>query len=92
MLILQLCTAIFKLYVSFPAYLYSFIMEFKQEELVEREIEIGGYLLQNCSLKMIADKIGISKKIVAAHIGNMMVKLKAENMEALIKLLKHIEQ
>ena len=65
-------------------------MEFKQEELVEREIEIAGYLLQGFSLKMIAEKTGLSKKLLAAHLQNMMKKLKAEDMEALIKLIKKI--
>jgi len=63
-------------------------MEFKQEELVEREIEIGGYLLQNFSLKQISEKTGLSKKLLVAHIRNMMGKLKAANMSILIKGLK----
>ena len=63
-------------------------MEFKQEELVEREIEIGGYLLENFSLKQISEKTGLSKKLLVAHIRNMRQKLKAENMEALKIILK----
>ena len=63
-------------------------MEFKQEELVEREIEIGGYLLQDLSMKQIAEKTGLSKKLLMAHIRNMMEKLKAENITTLIRLLK----
>jgi DNA-binding CsgD family transcriptional regulator len=51
-------------------------MEFKNEELVEREIEIGNYLLQNFSLKLISEKTGLSRKIIAAHIHNMMEKTK----------------
>ena len=66
-------------------------MEFKQEELVEREIEIAGYLLQDFSLKRISEKTGLSKKLLVAHIRNMMEKLKAEDMSALIKLLKITE-
>ena len=62
-------------------------MEFKNEELVEREIEIGSYLLQNFSLKLISEKTGLSRKIIAAHIHNMMKKLKAEDMVGLMKLL-----
>ncbi len=62
-------------------------MEFKHEELVDREIEIARYLLQGFSLKMIAEKTALSKKHLAAHIRNMMEKLKAENMTALIKML-----
>jgi len=63
-------------------------MEFKQEELVEREIEIAGYLVQNFSLKHICDKTGLNKKLLAAHIRNMMKKLKVEDMTALVRLLK----
>ena len=64
------------------------IMEFKQEELVEREVEIAGYLQQDFSLKQIAEKTGIGKKLLAAHVRNMMEKLKAEDLSALIRLLK----
>ena len=66
-------------------------MEFKQEELVEREIEIAGYLMQDFSLKHISETTGLSKKLLVAHIRNMMEKLKAEDMHALIKLLKVTE-
>jgi len=62
-------------------------MEFKNEELVEREIEIGRYLIQNFSLKLISEKTGLTQKLLVAHIRNMMEKLKAENIEQLIKLL-----
>jgi len=63
-------------------------MEFKQEELIEREIEIAGYLLKDFSIKLICEKTALSKKHLSAHISNMMIKLKAEDMEGLIKLLK----
>ncbi len=33
-------------------------MKFKQEELVEREREIAGYLLKDFSLKMVSQKTG----------------------------------
>ena len=66
-------------------------MEFKQEELVEREIEIAGYLTQDFSLKHISEKTGLSKKLLVAHVKNMMEKLKAEDMTALIKLLRATE-
>lgn len=66
-------------------------MEFKNEELVEREIEIGGYLLQNFSLNLISEKTGLSKKILVAHIHNMRQKLKAEDMAGLIKILRATE-
>ncbi len=65
-------------------------MEFKREELVEREIEIAGYLLQGFSLKMIAEKTGLNKKLLAAHLQNMMKKLKAEDIRDLLKLIKKI--
>ncbi len=63
-------------------------MEFKHEELVEREIEIGNYLLNGFSLRHISEKTGLSKKHLDAHIKNMMEKLKAKDMEDLLKLLK----
>lgn len=66
-------------------------MEFKNDELVEREIEIGSYLIQNFSIKQIAEKTGLSKKILTAHISNMMIKLKVESTKALITLLKQME-
>ena len=66
-------------------------MEFKQEGLVEREIEIAGYLTQDFSLKHISEKTGLSKKLLVAHVKNMMEKLKAEDMTALIKLLRATE-
>jgi FixJ family two-component response regulator len=66
-------------------------MEFKNEELVEREIEITGYLLNNFSLRQISEKTGLSKKHLEAHIKNMMEKLKAEDMEELIKLLNALK-
>lgn len=66
-------------------------MEFKQEELVEREIEIAAYLAQDLSLNRISEKTGLSKKLLIAHIRNMMEKLKAEDITALIKLLKVTE-
>jgi DNA-binding NarL/FixJ family response regulator len=62
-------------------------MEFRHEELIEREIEIAGYLLQDFSLKMICEKIALSKKHLSAHIRNMMKKLKTEDMDGLIKAL-----
>ncbi|MEJ7680526.1 MAG: LuxR C-terminal-related transcriptional regulator [Segetibacter sp.] len=63
-------------------------MEFKKEELVDREVEIAGYLLQDFSLKLISKRTGLSKKLIAAHIHNMMKKLNAVNREGLMKLLK----
>lgn len=63
-------------------------MEFKHEELVEREIEIGDYLLNGFSFRLISEKTGLSKKHLDAHIKNMMEKLKAKDMEDLLKLLK----
>jgi DNA-binding NarL/FixJ family response regulator len=66
-------------------------MEFKQEELVEREIEIAAYLLQDFPLRMISEKTGLSLKHLAAHISNMRIKLKAKDTHELIKLLKVTE-
>jgi len=63
-------------------------MEFKHEELIEREIEIAGYLVQGFSLKHISETTGLSKRLLVTHIKNMMKKLSAEDMSTLIKLLK----
>ena len=63
-------------------------MEFKEEELIEREIEIARLLIQNISLKQIAEITGLSKKLLTAHIKNMMQKMKANDIKALIKSLK----
>jgi DNA-binding CsgD family transcriptional regulator len=65
-------------------------MEFRNEELVEREIELTRYLLQDLSLKQMSEKTGLSKKHLAAHLRNMMEKLKAENMFALKKSLRQM--
>lgn len=66
-------------------------MEFKQEGLVETEIAIAGYLLSGFPKRNISDTTGLSKKHLNAHIKNMMRKLKAENMEELIKHLRALE-
>lgn len=47
-----------------------YIMQFKHEELVDREMEIGDYLLDECSLRHICEKTGLSKKHLDAHIKN----------------------
>ena len=62
-------------------------MEFKNEELIGREIEIAGLLMQQYSLNQIVERTGTGKKILTAHIKNMMQKLKAENIESLIQVL-----
>ena len=67
-------------------------MEFKHEELIEREIEIAAYLLQNFSVRQIANQLTVSKKIIEAHIRNMMRKLNVANMKDLIKLLNKLQQ
>ena len=41
-------------------------MEFKQEALVEREIEIAAFLLQDFSLLQIAGHLEVNKKIIKA--------------------------
>jgi DNA-binding CsgD family transcriptional regulator len=63
-------------------------MEFKQEALVEREIEIAAFLLQEFSLLQIARQLAVNKKIIKAHLRNMMQKLNAENIEDLIRSIK----
>ena len=63
-------------------------MEFKEEELVEREIQIGQCLLQGYTLNQICAKTGISKRHVGAYIRNMLAKLKVKDKESLLRLLK----
>lgn len=53
-----------------------------------REIEIARYLLEHFSLKEISEKTGLKRKIIVAHIRNMMQKLQVENTEALVKVLR----
>jgi len=67
-------------------------MEFKQEALLERELEIASYLLKRFSFEKIARHLGINKKIVKAHIRNMMQKLHAENLEELIESISSNRQ
>jgi DNA-binding CsgD family transcriptional regulator len=63
-------------------------MEFKKEELIEREIEIAQCLLQGYTFSQICTKTGISKKHVVAHVRNMITKLKVKDIESLLRLLK----
>ena len=63
-------------------------MEFKNEELIEREIEIACCLMQDYSLKMIAARTGLSKIILVAHLRNMMKKLQAADLNELVTLIK----
>jgi DNA-binding CsgD family transcriptional regulator len=63
-------------------------MEFKQEELIEREVQIAAYLVQDFSLKHISETTGLSRRILVTHLKNMMKKLQARDKSALIKLLK----
>ncbi len=63
-------------------------MEFKQEELIDREIEIASFLMQHFSLRQIADQLAVNKIIIKAHIRNMMQKQNAKNIEELIQSIK----
>ncbi len=63
-------------------------MEFKKEELVEREIEIAQCLLEGRTLTQICTKTGISKKHVVAHVRNMLSKMKVKSIESLLPLLQ----
>jgi DNA-binding CsgD family transcriptional regulator len=66
-------------------------VEFKKEILIDREKEIATYLLQNLSLTLMSEKTGLSKKLLTAHIRNMMEKLKAKDTAGLLKLLRAME-
>jgi len=63
-------------------------MEFHPDELTQREIEIAGFLLRGFSAGQIAEKIGIRKRLVDAHISNMREKLNAEDSILLLKVMK----
>jgi DNA-binding CsgD family transcriptional regulator len=65
-------------------------MEFKYEELVESELIIGSLLAQGLSIKTIAEKTGMNRRIVTTHIGNMKVKLQVKEIGELRKLLRHL--
>jgi len=62
-------------------------MEFKKEELVDREKEIGNHLLLGFHTPLISEKTGLSKKTIMAHIRNMMKKLKAADTAEVLKIL-----
>lgn len=63
-------------------------MEFEKEEFIDREIEIAHLLIQNYPLKKIRTETGLSRKLLTAHIKNMMQKLKTNQLQSLIRLLK----
>ena len=62
-------------------------MSFKYAVLTVREIEIAGYLKGKYSLKEMEEITGLSKKILKAHLSNMMKKLKDNNPDDLIRIL-----
>ena len=65
-------------------------MEFKHEELVEREVIIARLLVKGMSEKEISEQTGMGKRIVAAHIRNMKVKLQANDLALMIRRLQQI--
>jgi DNA-binding NarL/FixJ family response regulator len=67
-------------------------MEFRREEFIEREKEIAQCLLQGSTIKQIALRTGLSRRHVAAHVRNMITKMKAEDLASLINLLKSQER
>lgn len=64
--------------------------EFRYEELVENELIIGSLLAQGLSIRSIAEKTGMSKRIVSTHISNMKVKLQTKDIGDMRKLLRHL--
>lgn len=64
-------------------------MEFIKEGIVDRELEIGSYLVKAYTLKQIAEKTGLSKKMVSAHIRNLMEKLNTNTTVELLHVLKN---
>ncbi len=65
-------------------------MQFQYEKLVERELEIAGYLKQDFSVRKICQRTRLSKKLLEAHMHNMMEKLKAGDIATLKNILKTI--
>jgi len=63
-------------------------MEFQPDKLTEREVEIASLLLRGFSTGQIAERIGIRKRLVDAHISNMREKLNADDTILLLKVLK----
>lgn len=64
------------------------MMEFREEALIERERELAAYLRQDLSIQEIIRKTGLHKKMIAAHLLNMMEKLHCGTKEELITLVK----
>jgi len=57
--------------------------------LTPREREIFNLLIQNCSTKEIASKLGISEKTVRNHISNVIQKLGVDSrIQAVFELIK----
>ena len=56
--------------------------------LTAREMEIAGYLKDKQSLKKMEEKTGLSKKILKAHIRNMMKKLKAHDPDKITQMFR----
>ena len=65
-------------------------MSFKYGILTAREIEIARYLYEKQSLKEIEQKTGLSRKILIAHLRNMMKKLKANDQEDLNRMIQTV--
>ena len=63
-------------------------IEFVEEELVSREIELASYMLQSYSLDKMAAETGLSKKHLAVHIRNMKKKLGSYNVAILKTIFK----
>lgn len=66
-------------------------MFFKNAVFTTREIEIGRYLTDKHSLKEIGQITGLSKKILKAHIRNMMKKLKTNDPDELKKMIQSMD-
>ncbi len=67
-------------------------MSFKYAVFTAREIEIAGYLKGKQSLKEMEEITGLSKKILKAHLSNMMKKLQAndpDDLKRMIQLMDH---
>ena len=67
-------------------------MSFKYGILTVREIEISGYLKEKKSLREIEQKTGLSKKILTAHLRNMMKKLRVNDPEDILQMIRSVRR
>lgn len=66
--------------------------EFKREILTDRELEIAGWLREGLTTAQMAHNAQTSRKIILAHIRNMITKLNAGNTSGLREKLNQYRE